>query len=709
MKKASVAALALAIGSSLSGSAQGPDENWARCAGGNADLAIGACTAIIQSGAETTHNLAVAFNNRGHAYDRKGDNDRAIQDFDQAIRLRPDYALAFFNRGVAYGDKKEYDQAIRDYDQAIRLKPDFAEAFGNRGRDYNIKGDHDRAIQDLNQALRLKPDFVDGYTGRAFAYAHKKDYDRAMQDFNQALRLNSGEAEAYVGRAGVYEERKDYIRAIQDYDQALRLKPDVLDISLLRAIDCSFLLDRGWTEFNQGEFSEASEDFHRLLELTPTDSDAALGAFVAEERTGKSDWAHLVADLEKQAQKLNQKDWPRPVIRFYLHSITQEAVLEAAKDSDAKRDSWQHYQAYFFLGEYALWHARRQEAAGFFQKAIVTGRDSGGARPRYAVAGTELKRLSAVVDHESDWNMCRYYIYNREYPPEVVPDIVAACTALIQSGKENTEWLARAFYFRGLAYTDMKDYGRAIQDCDQAIKLDPNSNHFEARAQAYADKNDYARAIQDYDQAIRLGPRVDRYVSGRGRVHFYQGQFSEANEDFRKALEIDPDQPYVAIASYLAQARAGKPGQSDLRGRTAKLDLSEWPGAVVKLYLGSITPNGVLLAAKDADADPDAELRCEAYFYLGEYALLHGQRLKAARLFRQAVATNSSISFEYLAAQSELRRLAVPGAISRADNRRETNTDRGARVDSLGNLWLTAPAISHGNITSGFRPLPWTD
>jgi lipoprotein NlpI len=665
MKKSPVViVLVLAFGSCFASSAQSSVENWARCAGGNPDLAIGACTAIIQSGAETTHNLAVAFNNRGNAYVRKGDNDRAIQDFDQAIHLRPDYALAFYNRGVAYAKNKDYDRAIQEYDQAIRLKPDFAEAFGNRGRDYNIKGDHDRAIQDLDQAIRLKPDFVDAYTGRALAHADKKDYDRAIQDYNHALRLNSDEVDAYVGRAGAYTKRKDYVRAIQDYDQALRLKPDVVAISILRAIDTSLLLDRGWAEFNQGEFSEASEDFHKLLELSPTYSEAAIGAFVAEERTGKSDWPHLVADLEKQAQQLNQKDWPGPVISFYLHSITQEAVLEAAKNSEAKRDSWQHYEAYFFLGEYALWHARRQEAAGLFQKAIATGTESGGGRPRYAVAGTELKRLSAVVDHMEDWNKCRDYLYD-DVPnhPGVLPDIVAACTALIQSGKENTEWLARAFYFRGRAYADMKEYDRAIQDCDQAIKLDPS--YVSARAQVYVDKNDYARAIQDYDQAIRLSPTVDRYFSGRGRVRFYQGQFSEANEDFRKALEIDPHQPYVAIASYVAQARAGRPGQSDLRERAAKLDLSDWPGAVVKLYLGSITPDAVLQAAKDADAESESEgvLLCEAYFYLGEYALLQGQRLKAARLFRQAVATNASTLFEYLAAQGELRRLAARAAI----------------------------------------------
>ena len=44
----------------------------------------------------------------------KGDYDRAIADFDQAIQLKPDYADAYYNRGIAYHDKGDYDRAIAD-------------------------------------------------------------------------------------------------------------------------------------------------------------------------------------------------------------------------------------------------------------------------------------------------------------------------------------------------------------------------------------------------------------------------------------------------------------------------------------------------------------------------------------------------------------------------------------------------------------------
>jgi len=74
---------------------------------------IRGCTALIR---RNPHD-AVAYYNRGNAYQKKRDYDSAIADYTKAIRIRPNYAHAYYNRGNAYSDKGDYDAAIADYTQ----------------------------------------------------------------------------------------------------------------------------------------------------------------------------------------------------------------------------------------------------------------------------------------------------------------------------------------------------------------------------------------------------------------------------------------------------------------------------------------------------------------------------------------------------------------------------------------------------------------
>jgi tetratricopeptide (TPR) repeat protein len=152
--------------------------------------------------------------------------DRAIADFDEAIRVDPNYAAGFSNRGVAYMKKEDYDRAIADFDEAIRVDPNYADGFSNRGLAYVEKEDYDRAITDFDEAIRIDPNYAAGFSNRGIAYLQKEDYDRAITDFDQAIRLDPQSAKAYGGRALVFHLKNDYDRAIADYGEAIKLDPD---------------------------------------------------------------------------------------------------------------------------------------------------------------------------------------------------------------------------------------------------------------------------------------------------------------------------------------------------------------------------------------------------------------------------------------------------------------------------------------------------
>jgi len=97
------------------------------------DLTLARCTRAIQSGELSEPSMAVTLNNRGNAYQNKGDYARAIADYDQAIKLHSDSALIYSNRGRAHQQRGDYERAIQDYEQAIRLDPTSARGFTNAG------------------------------------------------------------------------------------------------------------------------------------------------------------------------------------------------------------------------------------------------------------------------------------------------------------------------------------------------------------------------------------------------------------------------------------------------------------------------------------------------------------------------------------------------------------------------------------------------
>jgi tetratricopeptide (TPR) repeat protein len=88
------------------------------------DQAIKLYTRAIKSGKLSKSNLAVAYNNRGSAFDDNGMPAKAMKDFNQAIKINSGYAEAYYNRSFAYEKKGMLPQALKDIEKAVRLQPE---------------------------------------------------------------------------------------------------------------------------------------------------------------------------------------------------------------------------------------------------------------------------------------------------------------------------------------------------------------------------------------------------------------------------------------------------------------------------------------------------------------------------------------------------------------------------------------------------------
>ena len=181
------------------------------------------------------HPSTALYNLRGSAYYDKGEDDIAIADFNDALRMGPPSGIIFHNRGNAWRSKGEYAKAIADYDQSIKLGPPSAFSWQNRGISKRALGDLDGALADINEAIRLDPELPQPLTSRAVIWRAKGDFDHAIADTTEAIRLAKAKApvnimtppgsvliSAYSQRALSYEAKGDLERAKQDYATVLQ-------------------------------------------------------------------------------------------------------------------------------------------------------------------------------------------------------------------------------------------------------------------------------------------------------------------------------------------------------------------------------------------------------------------------------------------------------------------------------------------------------
>jgi protein O-mannosyl-transferase len=127
------------------------------------------------------HQLAVAHVNRGEYWYKNNQMDKALEDFNEAIKINPDSPMAFQNRGLIYLMQSNLSKALQDYNRYLEfmhpydsdetiLNPRIANALGNRGFIYYRMGQYEKALTDLNLAIKLNPSNPTNYFNRASVY-----------------------------------------------------------------------------------------------------------------------------------------------------------------------------------------------------------------------------------------------------------------------------------------------------------------------------------------------------------------------------------------------------------------------------------------------------------------------------------------------------------------------------------------------------------
>ena len=138
----------------------------------------------------------MAHNNLGHALAQVGEIPKAIWQFEQAVRIKPDDADAHYNLALALVLAGKSEDAIGQFERALRIAPDDAEAHYNLGVTLQRAGQAPDAMAHFEQALRLRPDFAEAHCALGIALEKTGRVREAIRHYEQALRIKPDFAQA---------------------------------------------------------------------------------------------------------------------------------------------------------------------------------------------------------------------------------------------------------------------------------------------------------------------------------------------------------------------------------------------------------------------------------------------------------------------------------------------------------------------------------
>ena len=214
---------------------------------------------------------------RGNAFYQVRAFNKALEEYNAALQLKPDDPIVLNNLGVTLDELARYDEALADHNRALELSPDYPEILSNRGMTLRKLERYDDALADFSRSLELRPDDPVTLNNRGVTLGYLQRYDEALADFNRSLELRPNDPVTLHNRGMTLGNLQRYDEALADFNRSLELRPGHPDT----------FGDRGVTLGALERHEEALADYNRSLELTPDDPDTLYNRACVYSRMGQ--------------------------------------------------------------------------------------------------------------------------------------------------------------------------------------------------------------------------------------------------------------------------------------------------------------------------------------------------------------------------------------------------------------------------------------
>ncbi len=136
----------------------------------------------------------------GLIYGSRNNFEKALNEFDEAIRVNPKDDLAWKNKGVILDKLHRYDDAIQAFDNAAKLKPNDATTLFNKGVVLYEMGRYNESVQAYDKAIRLDPKNANAWYNKGLVLFRLVRFNESVRAYDKALELSPKLALAWKGK-----------------------------------------------------------------------------------------------------------------------------------------------------------------------------------------------------------------------------------------------------------------------------------------------------------------------------------------------------------------------------------------------------------------------------------------------------------------------------------------------------------------------------
>jgi tetratricopeptide (TPR) repeat protein len=169
--------------------------------------------------ATTLKKTAEVYTGLGDVYFYGGAIPAALDNYNKALGIKPNYGPAQYGIGNVYFEQKKYQDAVEMYQKAVQSSPNFADAYLQLGKLLYFNEDYQAALSAINKYNQLKPGDLDGLSYGAKIMVALQQYNEANALLDEVLAIDPNNASAFKYKGYVLASQEQYDQAITNFQK----------------------------------------------------------------------------------------------------------------------------------------------------------------------------------------------------------------------------------------------------------------------------------------------------------------------------------------------------------------------------------------------------------------------------------------------------------------------------------------------------------